>query len=408
MPLANRFPVSVWIWRHLTSSSARRRYISIIRLTPIIIVLFLVAFAVAAHIYSFTLTRRIHAVLNGLEQLKIDQTTEEEMLRAVPYLDRYNGTRFYHVMITSKVFDNGVEKTVPFPSLVWRGPVVMPTPADRFAHWLGYRCLGFAASVSLRDGKVSRVGYSIGMGSGRLSWGISVNSRHGFFAPRNDQLFVSSADDESPQYQIEGEDRYFGVVYTADAPRDLTSHAFQVDLNCFWGLSECQDARQIAPLLWEDKQAIAAAAAARLKSNDPCPDRILAGRLRYLLDASVVLLEINHVRPEKVTEWGQTFDEVISDYRVLGVLHGDPQAKGGMHPISSFPWISSPQYLYPNDRIPNPEMKWIAPGSCVLRFAGSGFESCAVVPATASALSTVRNTVPSPKRAEDEPVHGLL
>jgi len=302
MPLAERFPVSVWIWRRLTSPSARRRYISIIRLSPVIVVLLLLAITVAARIYSFTLTRRIHAVLNGLEHLKIDQTTEEEMLRTVPYLEQYYGTRTYHVRIANKTDKEDREKAFPVINLLRWGSDEYLSSADRLAHWLGYRYFLFVAHVALSDGKVSGVGYGIAVQGVPPRWLIHVNSYHGFHASPDDEIIVSSADDENLQYQIEGKEDYLGVSYTFDAPRNLTSHAFQLDLSCVWSLFGCRDAKQVAPLVWRDKQAIEAAAAARLNSNDPCPDRILAGRIRYLLDTSVVLVEVNHVRPEKVTE----------------------------------------------------------------------------------------------------------
>lgn len=395
MSLAERFPASVWIWRRLTSPSARRSYISIIRWSPAVIFLLLVAISIAARLYTFTLTRRIHAILSGLEELKIDQTTEEEMLRTVPYLDRnvYGrrvGTsteRTYYVWIANKNDKEGKEKGVPFVHLFWSRPSELPSVADRLAYWLGYRYFFFGAHVVLLDGKVSRVGYSIGVGRERPRWLISVDSYHGFYASPYKQIVVSRADDESPQYRIEGNEQYLDVSYTFDAPRDLTSHVFQADLSCFWGLFGCRDARRVAPLVWQDNRAIAAAALARLKSNNPCPDRILAGRVRYLPDASVVLLEVNHARTEKVKATKPNSKEAISDYRVLEVLHGDPQAKGG-----------HPKYFD----------TWITPGSRILMFAGCIFDSCAVVPATPSALSTVRNTVPAPKRAEDEPPYGIL
>lgn len=402
--MAERFPISVWIWRRITSPSARHRYISIIRMLPVIIVLLSAAITVVARIYSFTLTRKIHAVLNGLAQLKIDQTTKEEMLRTVPYLERDYGTEDYRVIITDKTDVEGREKRVTSIPL-FGGPTDGHLfAADRLAHWLGYRCLAFFAEVHLRDGKVSGAGYSIAMGSGRVRQIIAARSYHGFYAPPNDQISVSSADDENPRYQIEGNDQYLYVSYTPDAPRDLTSHAFQIDLSCFWGLFECRDARQIAPLLLHDKQTIEAAALARLKSNDPCPDRILAERMRFFLDTRVDLLEINHVGPKTITQAGESYDELMSDFRILGVLHKAPER--GPSPDYSVIWIPSP--TNPRESIPNPQLKWITPGRRVLRFAGSGFDSCTFVPATPSALSTVLNTVPAPKRAEDEPLHGLL
>jgi hypothetical protein len=100
------------------------------------------------------------------------------------------------------------------------------------------------------------------------------------------------------------------------------SHVFHVHLRCFWSLFGCRHARQIAPLLWQDKNSIEAATLARLNSNDPCPDRILAGRVKYLLDMGVVLLESNGFKTESVNEEGLRVDENWTNYKLIEVLRG--------------------------------------------------------------------------------------
>jgi hypothetical protein len=56
----------------------------------------------------------------------------------------------------------------------------------------------------------------------------------------------------------------------------------------------------------------------------------------------------------------------------------------------------------------NPVSPFHHTGDRVLFFTNLIFESCQVVPATPSALSVVRTTVPVPKRDEDEIPEGLM
>jgi hypothetical protein len=134
---------------------------------------------------------------------------------------------------------------------------------------------------------------------------------------------VPSTDDESPDFRygpisgawssFPGADSTIGVVFTASAPAELVSHAFQLDLNCFWGISGCDSARQLVPLLWVDQQTIFARTAARLASRNPCPDQILAGRVRTLPDLNVALLEALNSRSVEINYEGDPTPEIVTD-----------------------------------------------------------------------------------------------
>jgi hypothetical protein len=66
---------------------------------------------------------------------------------------------------------------------------------------------------------------------------------------------------------------------------------------------------------------------------------------------------------------------------------------------------------FPGDysrRIPNKGLRRASAGDKVLAFSNLNFDSCGIVPATPSALSTMRNAVSAPRRIEDEIVQGLL
>ena len=163
-------------------------------------------------------------------------------------------------------------------------------------------------------------------------------------------------------------------------------------------------ARQIAPLLWQDKITTETRTLARLKSNQPCPDRILAARVRYLPDVSVLLLESKGFKTENVNEEGMSIPEIWTNYKLIEVLRGRSWQP-------SQPIRSSPTVPYPGDydrRLPNMGLQWAYKGQRVMLFSNLNFDSCRVVAATPSAESAVRATGLAPRRAEDQMPHGGL
>jgi hypothetical protein len=184
----------------------------------------------------------------------------------------------------------------------------------KVAYAIGCRHLSFSAYVTVLNGTVSSTGYDLEpdvLVGYPPSYLVVARSVHGFYRDRGSRpVTVHSTDDERPEFRfgavagqfsmLDGPDSAIGVAYTADAPRDQMDHAFQVDLHCFWGLRGCGSVRQVVPLLWKDRQAIERRTLARLQSPDPCPERILAGRVRYILDLNVALLEVVNSRFEEV------------------------------------------------------------------------------------------------------------
>lgn len=63
-----------WLW----GRRARRVYLALL--------LALVLLSTGLRVRSYLLTRKIYAVLSGLEQVRIDKTTEQQLMRTVPYL----------------------------------------------------------------------------------------------------------------------------------------------------------------------------------------------------------------------------------------------------------------------------------------------------------------------------------
>src|SRR6516164_3773064 len=80
MSTKGHFPFLMWIVSRLTGRWARRIYIAIIFI--------LLCLTTAARLRSYRMACRIQAVLHGLAEVRIDQTSEEQLLKTVPYLIR--------------------------------------------------------------------------------------------------------------------------------------------------------------------------------------------------------------------------------------------------------------------------------------------------------------------------------
>jgi hypothetical protein len=358
---------------------------------------------------------RIQAVLHGLAEVRIDQTSEEQLLKTVPYLTRSEhdwkaGGIEQHLYYT----DISNESDRLLHHLIGYGPHALA----RIAYWLGYRYMSFDASVLIQDGKVSSVRYGLARqwaAPRAASYIVSAKSAHGFWLPYEHHVHVTSQDDESPQYRADGDDKRLYVTFTNDAPPELGRRAFHLNLSCFWSLRGCGEtelscveskwgcggAREIAPELWEDVQRIQAATRERLLA-EKCPDSIVEARMRYLPDVSVLLLEVTGSRRVEINEEGHTQDW-FTDYKLKEVIRG--RSSGSWKNVRFRRTIPSPMdrtqdmanQIWPQTNL----------GSQVLFFGSQDFDSCGFIPATPSALAIAHKIAMPPKRAEDQIVTGL-
>lgn len=415
MQFRRSFPMSSWILRTFTGRIARRIYL--------VLVLAVLAASAAARIHTFVLTRRMEAVIVGLSKLEIDKSTEEDVKRTVPYLVRWQWEGQLKRTPETGDIDIGFEQGYSVaisnePSWMRFGRLIRPFSScclnttytkDGYEHsWiltltnlLGYRYVYFGASVVLLNGTVSRISFGV---QDRLAFPrqvgmiLDVKSTHSFWAPYRSGFEVTSADDESPQFRVRNGTSDLRVAYTFDAPADLVSHAFKVDLSCFWNIRGCLTPANIAPALAQDAERIQSAALARLKSTEPCPARIVSGRVRYLTDVSVSLIESEGWRHEPMNMEGSLRTRAVSDYKLIEVLRG--------FPAQSLKSVETrPSVPFPGDytkQLPNPGPKWPERGKQILLFSNHSFDSCQLVPAVPEAIAAVRNAKPTPKRMEDQ------
>jgi hypothetical protein len=384
------------ILRAFTGRWARRIYVAIL-----ILLLLLTA---AGRLRSYIMALKIDAVLRGFAEMKLDQTTEEQLIKTVPYLaqkDRTDRGGVLHRWFTVHISN---ESDLWFSWLIklrveWLGYL---------ADWLGYRFISFDAAVLVQDGKVTHVEYGLAnqwvrpQYAGYTGYIVSARSVHGYWIDRRVPFLVSSQDDESPHYRPTGNANGIYVTYSADAPSKSVQHLFHLNLRCFWGWKGCVDAREIAPSLWQDIQSIQHETYQQLISGT-CPDSIVEGRMRYLPDITVSLLEVTGSRRIEVNEEGDRAEDWFTDYTLKEAIRG--KSNGPWKNIRFRRTISAlddhtrimANQIWPETRI----------GTLVLFFDTPKFHSCRFIPATPSNLEIVRRMPIAQKRPEDEIPWGL-
>ncbi|MGH9740722.1 MAG: hypothetical protein ACRD51_00035, partial [Candidatus Acidiferrum sp.] len=383
----------------------------------------LLVLAIAPRLNEYLMARKFQAVLAGLQNVRVDETTEEDLERSVPYLKLVgNGSdyglpreRWYAVEFTNE--PSYLRFLRFFSDHQW----LPKSSALRWADWLGFHYMSLDAGAVLLDGKVSSVNYAVASEDTAprvLGNIVSIRSAHGYWLEHRLPVWVSSAEDQSPDYRIKETTRRpsggktiessLEISYSLDAPPTGIEHAFQADLGCFWSYRGCRNGREILPLVWQDRNSINAAALARLESANPCPDSVLEGRVRSLPDVDVYLAAVFNSR----AGWNEGADGELywtptSEYyyRVLEVLVGEFEPRRDRPFLHTFK-IASP--VNPKQELSDPSVAEVQASERMILFGNDEFESCSIVPATDSAEAAVRAAVLPAKRREDQIVTGLM
>jgi hypothetical protein len=375
---AKYFPTAVWLWRRLTSRGARR--------IAWFFFLALALLAIGLRVNSAIFVHRVHRILGGMERLRPDQSSKAEMLKMVPALrpellknEHCGGDECY-----SMVVDNWRDSKLALLLLRVANPFVL-----RALYRMGLRIWTFGVKVDLRGDRIHNLLYSLMVDDGTGEYPGCIDVEVGSLRGSN-HMAGNLISDESPDYQISSRSKWrdlnLRVIFAPTASPALVHHAFDLRLDCTWQMG-CRTARQLLPLVWDDKQRIQAAALARLKSSDPCPDRILPRRARDV--PNILHVEVERVHPE-LDAYGDQQYRVV-DYRLLEALKGAPNRtlNGVEHSLT----------IFGTDNIPNPAINLLRPGASVLMFTdpyGRLEEPCEVVTATPSALQTIRSALASP------------
>jgi hypothetical protein len=399
-PPKSRFPATRWL---LANRWSRRIFLALFLIVALVVG--------GAHLSMYWMARKTQAVLHGLKAVRIDETSESQLTDLVPYLTKREWTqagvshRGYFARIS-----NDWE---PISTLPWQTELFFwierTVKIRELGNWVGYTLYDFDLWIDIHDGKVSKIAYSIDNSGGypRLAGQtglVAVRSVHSFWSRDTNRIAFDTMDDVSPQYRPRSWPHMIRATYTSDAPPDLTGHLFELDLRCLWSFfARCDNPQQLAPEMDVDAKSIAALARNQIQSGK-CPDSIVEGRMKYLPDITVTLLEVSGTRQVNVTEDdGGNVSDWFTDYKFKEAIRGT--SAGPWTNIRHREFIPVPgqdsgetaNQMYPETKL----------GTEVLYFAGAGFSTCKFIPATASNLSIVRNAPPAPRLAEDEPLVAL-
>jgi hypothetical protein len=371
MALADHFPATRWLWRHSTSRTGRLIFLSLGS------ALLLITLALRTHAAIFE--HRVTSIVEGLAQLRLDETNKSDLLKLMPALRPCQpgdtlrpGDSCYEVELSE----------TPDSRLMDRGRNLF-----KIAYWLGLRYWDFSASVTLRQDKVHKLGYHLRLTNGTLGYpgiiSVAAASVRGYGAG-----YLGPTKDESPDYRVT---RYFKwpalgiqVNFTPAVPTNLLNHAFDIRLNCIWYLRGCRIADEVLPLAAEDYRNIERSAFVRLRGPTPCPDSILARRARDV--ENILLVEVEKVRPV-LEKFGEEQYQ-MADYKLLEILKGklDRPLENVGHPFTILLSSDMPQ-------IPNPALNLLHPGSQLLMFSDSSTNvdsPCETVAATESAKKAIQ------------------
>ncbi len=335
---------------------------------------------------------RVSSLLGGLAQVQLDRTTRAELLSLAPNL-RPGVTSWSDGPCPAEECFSVELKNWP----VW--PITRWEYVNEFGYkagyWLGARYGMFVATVELRDAKVHKLDYYLRLDDGTFTYGGVVT-----VGARSTLVFrdwrLSAADDESPDYRVRSvakwPDKHLGVDFTPAADRRLVGHAFDVRLSCLWHLRGCQTAKDVLPAVWQDRQQIRQAMAARLAGADPCPDRILPRRAREVGDILLVEVESAYVTRD-CDHTRCVRRHHVADYTLVRVLKGklDRPLKGVAHSLTLFD-------AHPYGKLPNPALRLLKPGTRVLMFGDNSAHvdsPCEIVGATETALSVIESALAS-------------
>jgi hypothetical protein len=313
MDFSTTFPVTTWLWRRFTSRRALK--------TSLFLLVGLLLIGIPLRIHAFLLARKFNRVLSEMSQLQSGTTSRAQLMARLPELHPPIENGAPAACDVDECLESTIGSSTTIPIALSHVPEIGRGFILPALNWIGLRYGTLFVSVRLKSGTVSGYGYQI------LLWDGSSNHPGAVFVNANQGTHLgdwnlSSTDDESPDYSVghyfKWPKQHTGIVFMKDVSPTLKRHAFDVELQCFWSIAGCRLANQLLPMADEDKTRIEQAAEQRLRSDNPCPERILPRRVR----------DTNNIILMQVTSVGQTVhdeprDYIFAKFKLLGVLKGE-------------------------------------------------------------------------------------
>jgi len=267
-------------------------------------------------------------------------------------------------------------------------------PFYRTLFFLGHRFARFEARFRLRSGVVSEYTYKLQLDDGSFSTpGLLTLDVQG--GGDNELRCLSDSFDENPEYQEHSfhkwPDKDLGLRFFPGAAAEQQSHAFQLQLSCMQRSQGCRFAREILPAAYEDMEQISFAARRRLDSRTPCPDRILAARVKHFPKLDIRLAEVTQANGT-IRLWSPRDSEPYRTARLqeIKILRGKKEDASAT--------VEEPMWIHrgPTREFANPAAGLLKPGAQFLIFSGREVRlesACTMVSATPYALQILQRAL---------------
>jgi hypothetical protein len=214
---------------------------------------------------SLLFQRRVNLLLSRMAQLRLDNSSEEQLFSRLPELRPFQpestkqpirqgdleqyafiDTNMNHGLLVMTLWKLHMESDATFNCLFL----------------LGHRLHRFDASAGLRDGKVVRVTYDLRMENGEshgLYDGVGIHFRMlspGGWIPGEDRAVGPTYKDVSPYAESvasNAPENAIDLTLASNAPTGLVRAAFDPRITCLWKLGICHNTKQILPGIWPPK-----------------------------------------------------------------------------------------------------------------------------------------------------------
>jgi len=222
--------------------------------------------AVTFRLQSYFFARKVQSVLRRMEKIQLDKTSKEEVLVSLPELrpgipwgfviNRRPDERCAEDSCYGLRLQNWPDEMLGKlrEKMEYRHVWLFKT-----IYWLGHRWLTLGAFLQIRDGKVSRYEYALGVEDEEYPAGGIVGvqvlgtdraSFPGYFGSMSDYDEIGSFRIRIPNNEWT---KIMCVAFTPGAQPEDVRNAFDVHLECVWNTVGCSADKQLLPLLWEQK-----------------------------------------------------------------------------------------------------------------------------------------------------------
>jgi len=210
---------------------------------------------------SYFFQRKVNSVLERMESIQLDKTSEAEVLSLLPELR--SGTTWSFGLHDSSLNRCPGDACYVLETANWPHGMLAEL-RQKFGHrgdgvfkavyWLGHRFRDFGVYVEIRSGRVSRYNYALSVEDGDypaedVLW-VSVLGTDRASFPRGAFGFIQTYDGIEGLRITEPSNKRtkdINVAFTPDAQLQEVKNALDIHLKCIWNAAGCRTTSQLLP-----------------------------------------------------------------------------------------------------------------------------------------------------------------